>query len=75
MKYKDIEEIISKCVPPKMGHCKPPCKHKVEIIIAHDGVYDVWIDGTWMFTRGSYKNVLAELEKLFSIFEGDRDEH
>lgn len=56
--------------PPMMPHCKPPCKHRVEIVLAKDNVYDVHLDGLWLFNRASYEDVLVELEKLFSIFEG-----
>lgn len=50
-----------------------PYKHCIEIKLANDNIYDVSIDGAWTFSRGSYEDVLAELEKIFTIFEGDRD--
>ena len=52
-----------------MPPVKPPCKHRIEIRLASDNVYDVFVDGAWTFTRGSYLNVLTELEKIFTIFE------
>lgn len=47
----------------------PTLKHYIEVRLAKDGVYDVWVDGTWTFSRTSYQNVLTELEKLFTIFD------
>lgn len=47
----------------------PTLKHCIEVRLAKDGVYDVWVDGTWTFSRTSYQNVLTELEKLFTIFD------
>lgn len=47
----------------------PALKHCIEVRLAKDGVYDVWVDGTWTFSRTSYQNVLTELEKLFTIFD------
>ena len=58
---------------PPMPRTKPSCKHHIEIILANDNMYDVSVDGAWTFSRGSYENVLAELEKILTIFEGDID--
>ena len=44
-------------------------KHCIEVRFVTDGVYDVWVDGAWTFSRTSYQNVLTELEKLFTIFD------
>lgn len=55
-----------------MPQVKPSYKHRIEIKLANDGIYDVSIDGAWTFSRSSYENVLTELEKIFTIFEGDR---
>ena len=53
---------------PPMPSFKPTFKHCIEVRFAKDGVYDVWVDGAWTFSRTSYQNVLTELEKLFTIF-------
>lgn len=58
---------------PPMPRTKPSCKHHIEIILANDNMYDVSVDGAWIFSRHSYENVLIELEKIFTIFEGDMD--
>lgn len=58
-------------IPPMMPHCKPPCKHRIEIRFTINGVYDINLDGHWLFSRTSYENVLTELEKLFTIFDGE----
>ena len=58
---------------PPMPRTKPSCKHHIEIILANDHMYDVSVDGAWIFSRHSYENVLIELEKIFTIFEGDMD--
>lgn len=57
--------------PPMIPRCKPPCKHRIEIMLVNDNVYDVHLDGHWLFSRTSYENVLTELEKLFTIFDGE----
>lgn len=58
---------------PPMPQAEPLCKHCIEIKLANDNIYDVSVDGAWTFSRSSYKNVLAELEKILTIFEGDMD--
>lgn len=54
---------------PSMPLVTPTFKHCIEVRFAKDGVYDVWVDGAWTFSRTSYQNVLTELEKLFTIFD------
>lgn len=69
---------MSKFVPiitkyPPMPQVKPLYKHRIEIILSNDNMYDISVDSAWAFSRGSYENVLVELEKIFTIFEGDMD--
>ena len=59
--------IQSTAIP--MPSVAPTLKHYIEIRLAKDNVYDVWVDGAWTFSRTSYQNVLTELEKLFTIFD------
>lgn len=39
----------------------PPHKCKIELVLANDRIWDVYKDGNWIFSRGSWENVIAEL--------------
>lgn len=41
----------------------PPYKCKIELVLANDRVWDVYKNGEWQFTRGSWENVVSELAK------------
>ena len=43
--------------PPPM----PPYKRKIELALANHRVWDEYKDGNWIFSRGSWENVIAEL--------------
>ena len=58
---------------PPMPQAKPLYKQCIEIKLANDNMYDVSVDGAWVFSRNSYENVITELEKILTIFEGDID--
>jgi hypothetical protein len=42
---------------------KPPHKCKIELVLANDRVWDVYKDGNWIFSRGSWENVVEELAR------------
>ena len=58
---------------PPMPQVESLYKHCIEIKLANDNMYDVSVDGAWVFSRNSYENVITELEKILTIFEGDID--
>ena len=38
--------------------------HDYEIKYRGDRVYDLYVDGKWVVSRGSYENMLDELKKI-----------
>lgn len=38
--------------------------HNFTIKLREDRVYDLYLDGKWIASRGSYANILAELKTL-----------
>lgn len=38
--------------------------HNFTIKLREDHVYDLYIDGKWVLSRGSHENVLEELRKI-----------
>ena len=38
--------------------------HSYEIKLRGDRVYDLYLDGKWVASRGSYENILAELKTI-----------
>lgn len=38
--------------------------HNFTIKLREDRVFDLYIDGTWVLSRGSYDNVLEELKTI-----------
>jgi hypothetical protein len=38
--------------------------HNFTIKLREDRVYDLYLDGKWVASRGSYENILAELKIL-----------
>ena len=38
--------------------------HEYDIKLRGDGVYDIYLDGVHMGSKGSYKSVLKELESI-----------
>lgn len=46
-----------------MPPVKPPCKCKIELVLANDRVWDAYKNGEWQFARGSWENVVSELAK------------
>lgn len=39
-----------------------PCR--IELILAKDRVWDVYVNGEWKFSRSAWDNVISELQKL-----------
>lgn len=39
-------------------------KHEYKIKLRSDGVYDIYLDGVHMASKGSYKSALKELEPI-----------
>ena len=39
-------------------------KHEYKIKLRSDGVYDIYLDGVHMASKGSYKSALQELEPI-----------
>lgn len=61
-------EVNPNYIPPSsinvpMPPVKPPCKCKIELVLANDRVWDVYKNGEWQFARGSWENVVSELAK------------
>ena len=48
-------------VKPPRTEFKPMCK--IELVLAHDRVWDVYKNDEWQFTRASWENVVSELAK------------
>lgn len=44
--------------------------HNFTIKLRGDNVYDLYVDNAWYASRGSYINILGELEKIMSDMEG-----
>lgn len=40
--------------------------HNFTIKLREDRVYDLYVDGTWVLSRGSRENILKELKKIMS---------
>lgn len=40
--------------------------HKFTIKLHEDRIYDLYIDGTWVLSRGSHENILDELKKIMN---------
>jgi hypothetical protein len=38
--------------------------HNFTIKLREDRVYDLYLNGKWMVSRGSYENILAELKTI-----------
>jgi hypothetical protein len=38
--------------------------HSYEIKLRGDRVFDLYIDGKWVLSRGSHENILEELKKI-----------
>ena len=38
--------------------------HNFTIKLREDHVYDLYLNGKWIISRGSYENILAELKTL-----------
>lgn len=38
--------------------------HNFTIKLREDRVYDLYLDGKWIVSRGSYENILGELKTL-----------
>lgn len=38
--------------------------HNFTIKLREDRVYDLYIDGTWVLSRGSHENIIEELKKI-----------
>ena len=38
--------------------------HNFTIKLREDRVYDLYIDGKWVLSRGSHENMLEELKKI-----------
>lgn len=38
--------------------------HNFTIKLRGDNVYDLYVDGEWRVSRGSYLNIIDELEKI-----------
>lgn len=38
--------------------------HNFTIKLREDRVYDLYLNGKWMVSRGSYKNILEELKTI-----------
>lgn len=39
-------------------------KFEWKIKMRYDNVYDLYLDGKWIVSRGSYENILKELKTL-----------
>ena len=39
-----------------------PCR--IELILAKDRVWDIYVNGEWKFSRSAWDNVISELQKL-----------
>lgn len=58
--------------PPQLTKLRPtfsrpanpdnPCR--VELILAKDRVWDIYVNGEWKFSRRAWDNVISELQKL-----------
>ena len=42
----------------------PDNLHRIELILAKDRVWDVYVNGEWKFSRSVWDNVISELQKL-----------
>ena len=61
-------EVNPNYIPPSstkvpMPLVEPPCKCKIELVLAHDGVWDIYKNNEWQFSRTSWENVMSELVK------------
>ena len=59
-------EVNPNYIPPSsinvpMPPVKPPYKCKIELVLMNDRVWDMYKDGDWQFSRGSWRNVVEEL--------------
>lgn len=49
----------------------PYYKRCIEIKKAKDGVWDVFIDGTWVCTRNAWENIVREVGKIMKEIDSD----
>ena len=46
-------------------------KFEIKIKLRNDNVYDIYLNGKWMSSRGSYDNVLDELKNIIQYIENE----
>lgn len=44
--------------------------YKFEVKFCNDNVYDLFVNGEWLLSRGSYRSILDEIEKIMLTYEG-----
>ena len=45
--------------------------YKFEVKYCNDNVYDLFVNGEWLLSRGGYRSILDELEKIMLSYEGE----
>lgn len=49
--------------------------HEFTIKLRGDNVYDLYVDGEWVASRGHYENILDEIRKAIELIDGKFSEN